>query len=537
MLRPVRDLWLPAALLAASVAVWAPRFHYGLDSPAPYDEGNTVVAAWRLLEGERLYRDVWQMHAPGSAYLLAGAFRLFGTTLGVERALRAVLLGLTAATLVVLTRRLAPRPDAGSVAVLAGLAAAAYALLPTHAPFLRPTAPALLLALLALLPAQRAIESRSARACFLAGALAGLCGVFRLDFGVYTGAAIALGLASRPRLLAPLALGAAAVAGPALAALAASGLLPEALDQMIVFPATVYPAQRRLPIYDLPAVGSALLPLLAAVGVAVVCWARGRAGASDRALLLVGLAGLAVFNYARVRSDPEHLSPIWAFSLVALAGLALRAAEAKTRLARLVPPALALGLVAWIASGLALQFGHWRARAAATGAPAPERAAGFAGFPTDLAEVTAHIRDHVPAGEALFVANARHDRILLNHVLLYFLAERAAPTRHYNLHPGLATTVEVQREIAQALEARAVRWVVVWDAPLWDEPNATLHGSGVTLLDEHLRASYRRVRSVGAFTLLERRDPDPSPPTAPAAPPAAGPGGTTAAPGPHRPRA
>jgi hypothetical protein len=97
----------------------------------------------------------------------------------------------------------------------------------------------------------------------------------------------------------------------------------------------------------------------------------------------------------------------------------------------------------------------------------------------------------------------RHDRISLNHSLLYFLAQRRGTTRYYNLHPGLATTPEVQREIVRSLDA--VDALVLWDAPLWDEPNASARSSGALDLDEAIRERYRPVADWGPFHGLVRR--------------------------------
>ena len=52
-----------------------------------YDEGLVLVGADRVLRGEMPYRDFWTLYGPGSYYLLAGLYRVFGEFALVERGL------------------------------------------------------------------------------------------------------------------------------------------------------------------------------------------------------------------------------------------------------------------------------------------------------------------------------------------------------------------------------------------------------------------------------------------------------------------
>jgi hypothetical protein len=61
------------------------------------DEGGYLYQAARVAAGDVLYRDVFNINPPGSYWLMAGLFRLFGTTLATARAASAVVSGLTAA--------------------------------------------------------------------------------------------------------------------------------------------------------------------------------------------------------------------------------------------------------------------------------------------------------------------------------------------------------------------------------------------------------------------------------------------------------
>lgn len=134
---------------------------------------------------------------------------------------------------------------------------------------------------------------------------------------------------------------------------------------------------------------------------------------------------------------------------------------------------------------------------------AVERAGCVALIP-DQEPVVEFLRKNTQPADYLFVGNAKHDKIFINDILLYFLAGRRVPSRYTELHPGLATTLEVQRAIVQELQEKDVRWVVTAD--LWDstESNASAVSSGVTLLDNHIRGNCREVAVAGLYKIWRR---------------------------------
>ncbi|HEX2088099.1 MAG TPA: hypothetical protein VHF89_20600, partial [Solirubrobacteraceae bacterium] len=80
------------------------------------------------------------------------------------------------------------------------------------------------------------------------------------------------------------------------------------------------------------------------------------------------------------------------------------------------------------------------------------------------------------------------------------------PTRYDVMQPGVVTKEDVQREIVRDLERARPEVLVRWNDPRTaPEDNGSGRSSGVTLLDDHLRATYRPVRRVGVFELHERR--------------------------------
>ncbi len=476
------------------MALAAPRAigHFGL--PAPYDEGNTLVAAWRVLEGERLYADVWQMHAPGTAWGLAVAFELLGTTLFTERLVKLALVGTTVLLLYALALRAGGAPLAAAAALL-------YVVLPPESPFLRPNDPALATSLAALV-LLLAFAQRPRAAAFVAGLCLGLTSAFRLDFGFYAGAAAAVFLLLRrgARQIPFLGAGAAVGMAPVIATLFLQGVAARGWEQMMVFPATTYSAFRGLPIVDPVAV---LLPLalgLAGVGVSSRFRRPSDQPALD-ALLLTALLSLAYLGYARVRPDPEHTLPSRALAAplaASLVGLALRSRAASPPFMRVIG---AFALLALLATAGPRAWSSLR-QAEARRPPGNEPRVGpLLRPPEAMVTIARLIRERSAPDRPIFVGNERHDRILLNDVLTHFVSGRRGITRYYNLHPGLATTERVQNEIVAALD-RERPLVVLWRAPSWEEPNRSAT-PGSDALDRAIRAGYRSVASSGLYSLWE----------------------------------
>jgi uncharacterized membrane protein YqaE (UPF0057 family) len=117
-----------------------------------------------------------------------------------------------------------------------------------------------------------------------------------------------------------------------------------------------------------------------------------------------------------------------------------------------------------------------------------------------------YIQEHTAEDEAIFVGLNRHDKILANNVLFYFVSERPPVTKWHHFDPGVQTTMEIQAEMVGEFQTRRPRYVVLdseWDNV--DEPNESAHSSGVTVLDQFIRAHYRVVAAFGALTILESR--------------------------------
>ncbi len=89
---------LTPADAAAALLLFAATVIYFVELPHNLgftDEGGFLYEAKRLLDGDVFYRDIFEIITPGSHYLMALLFRLFGTTIATAKAATAVIHGVT----------------------------------------------------------------------------------------------------------------------------------------------------------------------------------------------------------------------------------------------------------------------------------------------------------------------------------------------------------------------------------------------------------------------------------------------------------
>jgi hypothetical protein len=465
-----------------------------LDGINPHDEGLVLQAAARVADGELPYRDFYANYGPGQYYLVGALDAVFGPSLLAWRVVRVALDALVALLAYALVRREAPEPFAlgAWVAVIAVMA---------HPTLPHPNATALALALGALLLARRSPVA--------AGVLCGVAFAFRFDVGAAAALGTALAAGGRPAALG--AAGAAAATGALLVAPFAIAAPAELWDQTIGF-ALDEQSLQRLPLpgayeggfepnkvlaFYLPYVLMAGLALWLAVAVAT------RAPVRLWAAFPLALAGLA---YLLARADEFHLVPLAAVLPVLLAGGAAREWLAG-RTPTAVVLALPLALVALdgldrnridLVSGPPLDRIHLDVADGVKAPPEEARA---------LERLVPYVRERVPAGRPIFVANPRHDLVRVGNPLVYVLAGRPNPTRYDVMQPGVVTTGAVQREIVRELRRSRTPLVVRWLSPVAAEaePNGAGRSSGVRILDRELARRYVEVERFGDYAVLRPR--------------------------------
>ena len=488
---PVSTVPVAALLFVLGALLSGLSIRWGIN---PHDEGLMLQAGERIADGQLPYRDFYANYGPGQYFLIGGLDWLFGPSLLTWRIVRVLLDAGVAVLAYALVRRDAPEPLALG-AWLAVAAAMAYPSIP------HPNPTALALAFGGLLLAER----RPA----LAGALAGLAIVFRLDLGVAALAGVVLLAWSERRSTAA---ARAALTGVAVALVLMAPVVIAApgdfWDQTIGF-ALDEQGLQRLPLpgawdggFEPNKILEHYYPyvLLAAAALWLAAAVRGRLPLRLWAAAPLAAAGVL---YLLARADVYHLVPLAAVLPVLLATAAAR--ERST--AWVVALLLTLGLIA--VQGLDLK----RIQVldppplatididVADGVKAPPAEA------RALAELSRYVRSRVPPGEPVFVANPRFDLVNVGNPLVYVLVGRPNPTRYDVMQPGVVTTAPVQREIVGDLERSRPPLVIRWLSPVADhrEDNGAGRSSGVRVLDRYLERAYEPARRFGDYQVLARR--------------------------------
>jgi hypothetical protein len=293
------------------------------------DEALFLYESSRLLHGQALYRDVFEIITPGAYWAMALLFRLFGPTLDTARTASAVVSALIAVLVYAICRRLAVRPGLALAAALVGptLFAPAW-------PYASPHWVSTLLALLALGVLVR--PERGPCDAALVGVLAGLMVAVQQQRGVIVGAGAflvivvdaALGRGGAVRAAGAFVAGALAVVVPVAAFMLASAGVWPVFRALVVHALTNYRTVNRiawggtLPL--LRELATHTWPRLLAWLPAVLVASAARAVASrdaDRRRRLARLVGFGAACVGSIAYYPDfvHLAFIGPVLVIALA--------------------------------------------------------------------------------------------------------------------------------------------------------------------------------------------------------------------------
>jgi hypothetical protein len=519
---PRSRVGLLGLLFAGALAISAFTLRRG---GAEFDEGLVLQAAARISDGQVPYADFAWPYGPAHPYLLGWSFDLFDPSLIGWRILRSLVDAAVAVTVYVLARREGAPPWLAATGWLIAACAMAQ---PTSA---TPFAPALLLALLAVLAATGA-----RRGPLAAAVLTALAAAWRLDFGLYAGAALVAALALQPlprrQRLRAVSIYAATAVGlgllvylPFLIAVGPADLYDDLVGASLrerdywtlPFPLTYDGSFRLWPPGDLAEDGKDLLgfyaPAIAVAGYALLLMlgalrtrAEGRLRETTAALAVLGAGCLA---YLLSRSDEFHATPLIVVLAAALPpalawqlGRTRRSAVSRRVVAAALAAVLALLVVYGAANRLSALL---RPPELATidlpladGAKAPPAEA------RALARMAKLVDELVPPGAPIYTITRRSDLVRFNQPLVYVVAGRPNPTRHdYAIQTSAADQRALVAELARDRPRAIVRWTD--RASIEREPNPRGRPTGVRVLDRWVADRYRLLARAGDYEILVPR--------------------------------
>ncbi|PIE23228.1 MAG: hypothetical protein CSA62_08435 [Planctomycetota bacterium] len=507
MRQAYRRLLVPTLLLAVTIAYNLPILKSAVNT---YDEGMILTGAQRILNGDIPHRDFWTIYPFGQYLTLAFLFKVFGASILTERVYDLAIKSLLSTVIygvgrnVGLSRKLALSAWGVALIYIGDTELPGY---PVYA--------AILLIFISVYCFSRYLNDPRRRYLFIAGIAVAVSSFYRHDLAGMTAIAmigtLALKMALEKKLDLKsmlLLIGGILLAGlPVLIYLDRAVGLSPIVDQLLVSPMETFPkyrylpypthlAYKSLPFYINPIV------LLSGLVVALATLAQqGNRGRMNYGLLLLSLIGILFLNQVRIRSDPDHLLP--AALLTASVGAILL--HLFIEAARRSPRRIASGWVAPLIFGpiiLPLASPIVRKYHSLGGdyfsLPKPSPRSGYAYIGNDLKNLATYIMNHTDRNDPIYVGACNHDRFIVNDPIVYFLTNRAPATRYHDLQPGVATTLEVQQEIAQEITEAAPELIVL-TSRYWIEPNDTRIDLGVDHLDQTILNRYVFKKKFGHY--------------------------------------
>ena len=541
---------LACLMTLAALAIQLAWMNPAIDS---YDEGLMLVGADRVLQGDVPYRDFWTLYGPGGFYSLAGLFEVFGETAWVGRVFDAA----AKTAIVAFSYFLVLYFGRRSLALIG--ATLTLGLMMYLKSYGAPIFSALAAALAAVLALSRLATTGSWQAAATAGVATGVTLLIRHDVGLYTlvaevmvmwrlghGDGTSVGTERSRRIWLAFASALAIIVTPAVVLLLVAVPVGDLYRDLIDIAIFIYPQNRSLPF---PPVDEALrealerrsmgslaallvyVPILAVVIAAAGEWWRWNdrrravsrvrgvpgvpGGASELVFQMLILLSALYFLKGLVRVSPLHMGPSLVTSIVLLSASAARARSRLVRKTLSGIAALALALVILkplIGAGgsrnaASIVSGRWLIDAAdLCSRRALPRLRCMTLDPSQLI-VAEWLLSHGSRGHLIYVGPGRHDKIFANDLAIYFAAESTPATKWHDSHPGVQTTLDVQRFMIGELRSKPVKYVVldrVWDDLI--EPNASARSSGVTVFDDFVRSHFAPVFASGTLTVLAPND-------------------------------
>ena len=459
--------WILIAALVAFAVLRAPFLSLPLDR----DEGGYAYIAWRMLEGEAPYRDVFDQKPPGIYVAYIGAFALFGRSAGALHVFMHLWSAGTAVLLFFWLRRL-----------LSGDLAAAFGVLVFSVASVDPALGAnsanteifMLLPMVAsLLCLERGIADRGARWWLGCGALAAGACCFKQVAATHALFVVLVAAASVPpgaaaerlrealRRCGWIAVGALGLLAPVVAALAAAGAWESFLDATLLH--NLAYSQGKSAAEGLASLRYALdeqapsFSVLWLLGLGALLWPRlagRRAWGILVGWLVASLAGVAVGLYFRPHYFIQALP-----ALAGLCGVAL-AAAARRLLARSGPRLAWGGIAALVALVIVPPVVANRGTLFA-GSPEAisRRIYGLNPFP-EAVQIARYVARTSEPDESVYVVGSEAQ--------IFFYAERPSATRYIYFYPltgRYPDAAERQREAIREVEASRPRYVVWVNVP------------------------------------------------------------------------
>ncbi len=477
----------------------------------PFDEAVILVGAERILKGQIPSRDFFTQYTPGQVYTLAALFKIFGISFITERAYDIIIKSLISLFIFLIIRLFSSNKIAlvGWAMSLIWITLSAFPAYPVY--------PSVLCTYISVYFLLLHMKRDKIHYVILSALFTVFAVQFRHDLGGPVAIVIAFVLMLRRiarveiswiPLISYIATG--ILAGlPVFIYFLLNSAIEIMINDLILYPLNVFTEYQDFP-YPLLSINTLpffVFPWVLLFGVLtfLIFIKRKIDNTTAYGVILISCIGIAFFNQVRVRSDMIHLLPV-ALTGILLAPILLYA----------LPRGLSLSAwqyrVVWalfiIVFGITLYkpaimkySSLRRSYVVKTVNPDIERAK-YLKIDPDLKKTVTYIKDNTSKNEYIYVGAKNHDKVIFNHPIVYFLAEKNSATKYHELNPNLTKTI--QEEIVNELKEKSVPLIVL--TPGWRyEPNPSSIDLKIDLLDDYISTNFELKKTYGIYEIWTKK--------------------------------
>jgi len=507
-----------------------------------YDEGFAVFNATRILDGDIPYRDFWTIYPPGQFYVLSFIFKLFGESLLISRLFDTLIRFILVFTIWIISKRLSfgylsYLATVITSIIISSINAYSYVILYSIA-----------LGLISIVFFINFLNSNKGFWLSLSGIVVGIIFVFRWDIGIYfflsISTSIVISKASKfiennfslffhsffkniCLFTFPIIIIFIIVYGliiyvsgfsnfveqvfffPLVELHEVRGLPYPSFFSPLHFIMNIFSTSKGINVFQLMNWHLFYFPLLIYILSFIflyLFWIKKKEKLGSQMLikLTLSILGLLLFAQALSRFDYVHVFPTLLISSVIYFSFfsgdsLMNLNKPKKILIYLVLP----GFFCFNFFVPVLQLSNYKS---VLNCFSYIQNSGCVEIMTDQEQAVEYIKTYSEDSEKIFVGNQRHDQIFVNDIGFYFLSNRQSVTKYSELYPGIATTLEVQKVIAEDIEAERINWVVLVNSPLSYEPNNSSKSSGIKYLDNYIHANFYLVEEFGNYKILRKME-------------------------------
>lgn len=494
----------------ATVIYYVPMIKAPLN---PYDEAVILVGAERVLKGQIPYKDFLTVYGPGQVYTLAALFKLFGTSVTVERIYDIVIKSFLSILVFVIIRLLSSNKTA-IVGWVMSLIWIEYC--SNHAYPVYPAVLFMFICIYSLL-----CYMKQGRLYYIViGAISVVFAiVFRHDLGGLAAIAIALPLLSRKitgtqKLWTPLIIyitTGVIAALPVIIYFYLNSDIEAIINDLILIPIDMVGIQQKLPYPDLSRwnLPFFIFPLVLLIGLISFFILRKRKMDNTLAygILFISLVGIAFLNQVWGRSDTIHLMPSALASIILspiLFHTYSKMLTQSTRLYTLFFISFVIFFGITLSKPIDRKFQSLPSNYKIEVVNPDIERAKYPFIPSDYKKVVSYIKDNTSRDDYIYVGVKNHDQLVFNDAIFYFLAERNYSTKYHELNPGHTTTLKIQKEMVGELQDKKPR-IVVLATRYRTEPNPSSIDTKIDVLDNYIASNFELKETYGLFEIWIRK--------------------------------